>query len=175
MLRRELEKWSARTGKTRADAAAEVGVSERNLRLWLSGRGRPRPRALRRLADVLEVDPVALMDGMKESATNASGVIMTRTDSSGQKWADIDDGLARALFGSRLGQNDRNQVLFMLEVAAEHGPEVPVLRFGGTIAGMFIPLFRDDVIKMDEACSTATLSVPDLVRWLRDRPAGGEP
>lgn len=65
MLKRELEKWSARTGKTRAEAAVALGVSGRMVRMWLNG-SMPKPATLKRLADMLGVDPVELMDSIRD-------------------------------------------------------------------------------------------------------------
>jgi transcriptional regulator with XRE-family HTH domain len=68
MLRRELENWSARTGQDRAAAAASIGVSYRTLSLWLAGSCTPRPPHIKAIADLLGIDPVALLDEFRKRA-----------------------------------------------------------------------------------------------------------
>lgn len=49
-------------GMTQSDLAKAVGVSEHTAFNWERGVHRPRPRYIKRLAEVLGVDPIGLVD-----------------------------------------------------------------------------------------------------------------
>ena len=68
MLKNAFEEWCARTGRTRPDAARELGVTTRAIGQWLDGKRRPRPPHMKALADMLGLDPVAVLDQFRKGA-----------------------------------------------------------------------------------------------------------
>lgn len=97
---------------------------------------------------------------------NASSAIVA-----GQRWVRVDPVLYRALTDSYLTRDEKNQVLFMVSKTAGAKQPVPAMALRTAIFGMFVPLYRDNVFTMD-AEQRVTLSVPALIAWLQDRPAG---
>jgi len=55
-----LDNFCLRGGLTRIEAAAVFGTTPKTMREWARGLRRPHPRAAKRVADVLGIDPVSI-------------------------------------------------------------------------------------------------------------------
>ena len=71
MLNQLLNEWSARTGKSRADAAQTLGVSYGSLGYWSRGARAPSARQCHALAKMLGCDPVELLHSFSAGPTAA--------------------------------------------------------------------------------------------------------
>lgn len=61
MLEKLIDEWSARTGKTKTDAASLLGIHYGTLCSWVRGEMKPRARQMHGLAELLGCDPVTLL------------------------------------------------------------------------------------------------------------------
>lgn len=86
MLEKLIDEWSARTGKTKTDAASILGVHYGTLCSWVRGEMRPRARQMHGLSELLGCDPVTLLHsfspmddgetrtGRADNAASATGI-----------------------------------------------------------------------------------------------------
>ena len=71
MLNQLLNEWSARTGKSRVDAAQALGVHYGSLGYWSRGARSPSARQCHALAGLLGCDPVKLLHSFSADPTAA--------------------------------------------------------------------------------------------------------